>query len=791
MSSRVIVKNLPPKATETSIREHFSKKGLITDVKLLRKKDGSSRRFAFVGYKNEDDALSAVQYFNESFMNTFRLSVELAKTLHDSTLVSQHERSKRKHDALEREKERLAGSKRRVKIEDKQDDKLEEFLNVMKPQSEVAMWRNDETQNGRGDTVVPSAPEDEDMEDFSGFADEAAKSKPEDEPMVGLAAFEVKSQAVESPKSDADEEPEVEDDERIAQDPSVSDADWLRQRQTRIKESGEKPEELPQEPESVQAPEDPEATSEPEVDNIEALILETGRLFVRNLSYTTTEESLGKFFQRYNAKEVHVPVDGRTDKVKGFAYISFEDPQDALHAYHQLDGSSFEGRLMHIMGAKPKKDNSLDEFDLKQLPLKKQQQLKRKANAAKQQFSWNSLYLNQDAVLETVAKKLGVTKSQMLDPTSSNMAVKQALAESSVLQSVQEYFRSKGVDLDKFSTKETSDKVILVKNFPFNTSIEEISDMFAQYGEVVRTLMPPDGGLAIVQYQTASAGRTAFTKLSFRRLGNSILYLQKAPKGVLDENVTQEVAQVVEKPTTAKSASDLLTVDNDEDALLVHTSLFIKNLNFATTSAELSHLFKPLAGFVKAQVQTKPDPKNAGKRLSMGFGFAEFKDLETATTAMNALQDHVMDGHKLQIKLSHRGTDQAPTKAKGTASTKIIIKNIPFETTKKDVMELFGTFGQLRSVRLPRKFNKQARGFAFAEFATAKEAEHAMTQLKGAHLLGRRLVMEYAQADAEDPEEEIARMEAKVQSQVAAEDLASMRVRGQQKGIDMDEDDQF
>ena len=56
---------------------------------------------------------------------------------------------------------------------------------------------------------------------------------------------------------------------------------------------------------------------------------------------------------------------------------SFEK-EDATRAYRSLDKQIFQGRLLHILPADKKKDHRLDEFDLKNLPLKKQRELKRK-----------------------------------------------------------------------------------------------------------------------------------------------------------------------------------------------------------------------------------------------------------------------------------------------------------------------------------------------------------------------------------------------------------------------------
>ena len=42
-------------------------------------------------------------------------------------------------------------------------------------------------------------------------------------------------------------------------------------------------------------------------------------------------------------------------------------------------------------------------------------------------------------------------------------------------------------------------------------------------------------------------------------------------------------------------------------------------------------------------------------------------------------------------------------------STKLLVKNLAFEATPKDLRQLFGTFGQIKSVRMPKKFNGEHR----------------------------------------------------------------------------------
>lgn len=78
-SSRIIVKNLPKWTTEERLRKHFSSKGQLTDVKLMYTRSGIFRLFAYIGFANADEAAAAVKYFNKTFIDTSRISVEFAQ----------------------------------------------------------------------------------------------------------------------------------------------------------------------------------------------------------------------------------------------------------------------------------------------------------------------------------------------------------------------------------------------------------------------------------------------------------------------------------------------------------------------------------------------------------------------------------------------------------------------------------------------------------------------------------------------------------------------------------------
>jgi multiple RNA-binding domain-containing protein 1 len=79
------------------------------------------------------------------------------------------------------------------------------------------------------------------------------------------------------------------------------------------------------------------------------------------------------------------------------------------------------------------------------------------------------------------------------------------------------------------------------------------------------------------------------------------------------------------------------------------------------------------------------------------------------------------------------------------------VLNVAFQASRKDLAALAAPFGALKSVRLPKKASLDGahRGYGFLDFASPSEAAAALAGLAGAHLYGRRLVLQWADADAD------------------------------------------
>lgn len=291
-------------------------------------------------------------------------------------------------------------------------------------------------------------------------------------------------------------------------------------------------------------------------------------------------------------------------------------------------------------------------------------------------------------MLSSVADRMNISKSDILDPESSDAAVKLALAETHVIQETKAYLESHGVILSSFSARGRSETIILVKNIPYGTTAEQLREIFGAHGELQRVLVPPAGTLAVIDFVHADEARRAFRALAYRRLGNSVIYLEKGPHGMFQStSATPEVANGV----VPVAIEDRHMEDDANTDITNGKTLYVKNIAFSTSSERFAQPFRHLPDFTFARLQTKPDPKRPGARLSTGYGFVGFNAIEAARKALKGMHGFVLDGHTLSVKFAGRGAEEQEKKGgrEKAKTTKMLVKNVPFEATRKDIHGLF------------------------------------------------------------------------------------------------------
>lgn len=359
-SSRIFINGLPPSISEEEFKKHFSAKWPITDAKLIQK-----RRIGYVGYKSPEDAKAAVKYFNKTFVRMSKIGVELARAIKDSDLPpSRKQQREIERQAAKERADRLAAAppadipslKRKRAIADAADPKLQEYLDVMAPVSKTKLWT---TKDPLSEESVPMVapidiPEDESDDEYEMVPKKARKESPKPEaapvaslPAVASAPIAATSQptrhvveeviAEDVPSADAAETP-------LPVATGDDDDDWLRSRTNRMLDLVDDPNEaiagnasitkvapvvdtMMADAPATESAED-NAVAEAVAENTGTLagitihgvagaagvpataghdteeqIKKSGRLFVRNLPYTATEDDLKVHFEKYGALE--------------------------------------------------------------------------------------------------------------------------------------------------------------------------------------------------------------------------------------------------------------------------------------------------------------------------------------------------------------------------------------------------------------------------------------------------------------------------------------------------------
>jgi cold-inducible RNA-binding protein len=81
--------------------------------------------------------------------------------------------------------------------------------------------------------------------------------------------------------------------------------------------------------------------------------MSTARLYVGNLSYGTTKETLEKTFGVHGeVVSVNIITDRQTGRPKGFAFVEMSSPEEGDAAKSALNGTDLDGRTINVDNAR-------------------------------------------------------------------------------------------------------------------------------------------------------------------------------------------------------------------------------------------------------------------------------------------------------------------------------------------------------------------------------------------------------------------------------------------------------
>jgi len=679
------VLSLPSTLTSDELHQHFATLKLpITDAKVLHKKDGTSRRIGFVGFSDLQDAQKAREWFDATWLAGSRIKVDFAKEISEEG--PSRKRRRTSDDAYE-QRESSAGHPAALSTSQAPVDLVD-----------ASHWPQD------------------------------TMSEPNQATPAGL-------------------------------DDSISDAEYLSHRVKKTvgaAEAGQSTSLEPGDVEQSQRPQGKVAAHEQPRTATER-IMSTARLFLRNLSFQAKESDLRQLFEKYGRlDEVSIPGSASATS-RGIAFVRFADPSSAVEAYKQEDGKPFLGRLLHVLPASSigTETGSSRESGTAQIdpPSYKISKLRTKQDEAAAGTSRKALFVNNDAVMEAVAARLKTSKAALVGPESSNASSRLALAESYLLQELRDQLSADGVNVDRLSdTNIKSKDTLIIKNLPYDTRVGAVKSMLASYGHIRRLAMPSTGLIAVVEMESPTDASAAIRALTYSKLNATVIYLEKAPANVWDVSDAADGAVRADMRGDSSSALEetAATVGTQSSTAMTDSNtLFVKNIAFTTTQDALEHAFRKLSGAVQVRLASRSS--NGARSRHAGYGFLTFSTKALAMHALESMQGYLLDGHSLELQYSRNtevdsaAVDGQEDGAATVPGNRLIIKNLPFEVARRELQELLGTFGKIKSLRIPKKADNTSRGFAFVQYTSSGDAQAALRGLRDTHILGRHLIIEQTQ----------------------------------------------
>jgi len=81
------------------------------------------------------------------------------------------------------------------------------------------------------------------------------------------------------------------------------------------------------------------------------------RIYVGNMSFATSEQSLRAEFEKYGAvDDVTIVTDRETGRPRGFAFVNMPNPSEGAAAMEAMNGQELDGRTLNISEARPRKE---------------------------------------------------------------------------------------------------------------------------------------------------------------------------------------------------------------------------------------------------------------------------------------------------------------------------------------------------------------------------------------------------------------------------------------------------
>jgi len=151
-------------------------------------------------------------------------------------------------------------------------------------------------------------------------------------------------------------------------------------------------------------------------------------------------------------------------------------------------------------------------------------------------------------------------------------------------------------------------------------------------------------------------------------------------------------------------------------------TVVLANLDFSCTEKDIAELFE---GIQQIRVAHKPNSKQ-----NKGFAFVDFIDASSAQKAVSLDGKLTFRNRKIYISEYIEGKQKGQKSdfkfGTGLEKNKLFIRNLHFNSTEDELMDIFKKYGELKGVRIVTHKGGKPKGVAYVEFETEEAASEAL-----------------------------------------------------------------
>jgi len=284
------------------------------------------------------------------------------------------------------------------------------------------------------------------------------------------------------------------------------------------------------------------------------------------------------------------------------------------------------------------------------------------------------------------------------------------------------------------------DSKLFVRNLPRDIDEKQLETFFGQFGPVKRAILitkrksendlPTPTGIGFIQFALQSDAESALHGARAKRFKGRLLTVDWALARASDSKAISQEERGLADAARKKAVKERAKLERKRGKAAERT-LSITDIPSDVTLKQLRVRCRKHGIVEELKFVNEGEEDDEEREVE-----ARFETIQAAQKAEKWFKEHQVGG--VHVK-ALRGRDSQTLKR-----GRIVVRNVAFDATEKELKEVFSGVGKLRDLNAPKRKDGKLKGFVFVQYGSMREAQKAISELNTALIAGRPVVVDWA-----------------------------------------------